>query len=264
FGSFKRNNIPHLVNLNGVLTEVYFAPSDSVDRNMDNYLSKSNSGIFFSAYDFKSQAVYNTLYRLRQGRHIRGVFDLSKSGTGVFGAMKPWADVWIDSTAGKLQHSYFITDPVTNSPGTGVITGSYNWTPESNLYNDEDVLIFHSPVIANQFYQEFHQRYKEASGHPVKIQNISSEVPDGYKLYRNFPNPFNPVTKIRFSLPVSSEILLEVYNILGQKITTLASGKYNAGTYEVSFDASDLPGGVYICRLSSGKFTETSKMILIK
>jgi len=264
FGSFKKDNIPHLLNLNSVLTEVYFAPSDSVDRNMNDYLSKSNSGIFFSAYDFKSQAVYNNLYRLRQGRHVRGIFDLSKSGSGVFSAMKSWADVWIDSSAGKLQHSYFITDPVTNSPRTGVITGSYSWTPESNLYNDEDVLIFHSPVIANQFYQEFHQRYKEASGHPVMIQNISSGIPGGYKLYQNYPNPFNPTTRIRFSIPLSSEIQLEVYNTLGQKISTLASGKYNAGTYEVIFGASDLPSGVYICRLSSGKLAETSKMILIK
>jgi hypothetical protein len=119
-------------------------------------------------------------------------------------------------------------------------------------------------VIANQFYQEFHQRYKEASGHPVTIRNISSGIPGGYKLYQNFPNPFNPATRIRFSIPVSSEIQLEVYNTLGRKISTLASGKYNAGIYEVSFGTTDLPSGVYICRLSSGKFAETSKMILIK
>jgi len=264
FGSFKKDNIPHLLNLNGVSTEVYFAPSDSVEKNMNYYLSKSNTGIFFSSFDFKSQSVYDKLYQLRQGRHIRGVFDLSNSGSGVFSPMKIWADVWVDSSSGKLQHSYFITDPVAGSPGTGVITGSFSWTAESNLYNDEDVLIFHNPLIANQFYQEFHQRYKESSGHPVSVNNLSSEIPSGYKLYQNFPNPFNPVTKIRFSIPVSSEIILEVYNTLGQKISTLASGKYNAGIYEVSFGASDLPSGVYICRLTSGKFMQTSKMILVK
>jgi hypothetical protein len=55
---------------------VYFAPSDSVEKNVGNYIAKSNSGIFFSAYDFKSLSLYGKLYSLKQGRHIRGVFDL--------------------------------------------------------------------------------------------------------------------------------------------------------------------------------------------
>ncbi len=88
--------------------------------------------------------------------------------------------------------------------------------------------------------------------------------PGRYSLSNNYPNPFNPSTSISFSIPVRSHIHLRVYNVLGQLITTLADADKSPGTYSVSWNAGDLPGGIYFYRLEAGRYGETRKMVLIK
>lgn len=90
------------------------------------------------------------------------------------------------------------------------------------------------------------------------------ERPDEYRLGANYPNPFNPVTAISYQIPEESEVRLEVYNMLGQRIETLVSEQQSAGRYEVSFDASNLSSGTYIYRIEAGKFVETKQMMLVK
>ena len=78
------------------------------------------------------------------------------------------------------------------------------------------------------------------------------------------PNPFNPRTTLRYTVPTRNMVLLKVYNMLGQEVKTLVDAEFEAGTYSVSFDASDLPSGVYIYRLSAGTFVETKRMVLLR
>jgi len=101
-------------------------------------------------------------------------------------------------------------------------------------------------------------------GPPVGVNPVSSSIPDNFSLMQNYPNPFNPSTKINFSLPEQSYIELTVYDILGNKITELISDTYSAGEYSVDFIADNLPAGVYLARLSAGKYTNTIKMTLLK
>jgi uncharacterized protein (TIGR02145 family) len=89
-------------------------------------------------------------------------------------------------------------------------------------------------------------------------------IPASYILFSNYPNPFNPSTYIKFSLPERMNINLDIYNILGQRITRLYEGKLEPGTHEITFDASHLPSGVYIYRLQAGEFVESRKMLLLK
>ncbi|MCG6912512.1 T9SS type A sorting domain-containing protein [bacterium BMS3Abin03] len=85
-----------------------------------------------------------------------------------------------------------------------------------------------------------------------------------YKLEQNYPNPFNPTTNIRFQIPESGMVTLKVYNILGKEVATLVKEERSAGSYEVEFDASSLPSGVYFYQLKAGSFIKTNKMILLK
>ncbi len=96
------------------------------------------------------------------------------------------------------------------------------------------------------------------------IQPISNEVPSQFSLSQNYPNPFNPSTNIRFKIKDSRLTTLRVYDVLGREITMLVNKELNPGIYEVEWNASNYPSGVYCYRISSGDFSETRKMILVK
>ncbi len=97
------------------------------------------------------------------------------------------------------------------------------------------------------------------------IVTVETVVVDGYALQQNFPNPFNPTTKIKFSIPESGNVTLKVFNALGQEVATLINGEMEAGNYEKDFVASNIPSGVYFYQLEAGgKFMQQKKMILIK
>ncbi len=89
-------------------------------------------------------------------------------------------------------------------------------------------------------------------------------IPDNYKLYQNFPNPFNPVTKIKFSLAASGNIDLTVYDMSGKVAAVLAKGFHDAGDKEVTFDGSNLPSGIYFYKLTIKNLSATLKMVLVK
>lgn len=107
-----------------------------------------------------------------------------------------------------------------------------------------------------------------ADGLEIKKQQITSStgqnIPTKYALHQNHPNPFNPVTIIRYELPEVSNVVLKIYDILGKEVATLVNGVQDAGYKEVVFDASKLTSGVYFYKLSAGEFVAVKKMLLVK
>lgn len=102
-------------------------------------------------------------------------------------------------------------------------------------------------------------------GAPEKIVvNPNSTEPMEYSLNQNYPNPFNPATRIDFSVKEDGLTSLRVYDMLGREVGTLVNEQKSAGTYSVEFNGSNLPSGIYFYRLTSGNFTETKKLILLK
>jgi hypothetical protein len=89
-------------------------------------------------------------------------------------------------------------------------------------------------------------------------------VPTQYELSQNYPNPFNPSTTIRFSLPKQTQLKINIYNMIGEQVATIAEGMYESGYHKVTFNASNLPSGTYIYRLQSNEFVQVKKMILLK
>lgn len=105
---------------------------------------------------------------------------------------------------------------------------------------------------------------KIAAGDPLQSKAVSQDVLTEYALTQNFPNPFNPTTTIRFSLPEASFVTLKVFDMLGREITELISEVKSSGEYEVEFDGTGLPSGTYIYRLTAGKYSAVGKMTLMK
>jgi len=96
------------------------------------------------------------------------------------------------------------------------------------------------------------------------VYRAVARVPEGYALWQNNPNPFNPTTQITFNLPSGSYVKLEVFNIVGQRVAVLADGIFSAGQYSVTWDASDVSAGIYLYRLTTEFGIETKKMTLLK
>lgn len=95
-------------------------------------------------------------------------------------------------------------------------------------------------------------------------ENSRNYIPNTIVLYQNYPNPFNPFTIIQYSIPSRSGVLLKVYDIIGNEIATLVNEEKENGVYNVGFDATALPSGVYFYKLQAGDFIETKKMVLMK
>ena len=89
-------------------------------------------------------------------------------------------------------------------------------------------------------------------------------IPEDHSLYYNYPNPFNSSTKIKFALPKSETVKIEVYNIIGQKLQTLLNKSMPAGYHEVEFNGQNLYSGIYLYRIETGDWSDVKKMLLVK
>ena len=98
----------------------------------------------------------------------------------------------------------------------------------------------------------------------TSTEEHTTVLPSRFNLSQNYPNPFNPSTTFRYSIPNESKVIIKVYDILGKEITTLLNEEKSAGSYEVDFNAVNLPSGVYFYQLKVGEYTNTKTMILIK
>jgi len=161
----------------------------------------------------------------------------------------------------------------TTAMGEGVLSKTIN----SNYCDWSDTIEINIPVNINEeFYfriNNYSDFYPNADIVKFRIEpqdnstNVSlnnDELKSKYDLIQNFPNPFNPVTKISFSIPKPEVVQIIVYDILGKEIKSILNEYKQAGTYEFEFDASILPSGVYLYRMISANYSETKKMLLLR
>lgn len=169
------------------------------------------------------------------------------------------------------------------------IFGNNEWSEPINLTQTDD-MNENGAHLASQLYSINDLIYKAFVGYFYQIDYFgpdpdvnaetgfwilpvtlnSSEVSDellglnNFSLSQNFPNPFNPSTKIRYQIPKMSYVTLKVYDVLGNEIETLVNEEKPIGVYEVEFNATGLPSGIYFYKLIAGEFNQTKKLILLK
>lgn len=98
----------------------------------------------------------------------------------------------------------------------------------------------------------------------TSVEAPSTALLAGFTRDKNYPNPFNPLTIIRYAVPLRSQVTLTVFNALGQPVSTLVSGSEEAGRHEVKFDGSNLASGVYFYRIQAGSFIQAKKLVLLR
>jgi Secretion system C-terminal sorting domain/Outer membrane protein Omp28 len=130
------------------------------------------------------------------------------------------------------------------------------WNPDSLNF-----VIFVQSTASKTVYQSETINYSALSITAVDDEN---DRPKSFILEQNYPNPFNPTTQIKFNIPHTALTTLKIFNLLGNEVSVLLNKNIPAGNYELTFDASELPAGVYFYTLQSGEFVQTKKMILLK
>ncbi|KUG25118.1 hypothetical protein ASZ90_005062 [hydrocarbon metagenome] len=180
---------------------------------------------------------------------------------------------------------WFSGDPVTNYGWIGTFAldmRDLTTTGAFTLHKNEPMDIIVAYVVgrgidylnsidrAREITQYVHEEYQRNFSTIVSVEDNNEELPAKFYLSQNYPNPFNPATKIKYTIGVVDENFrplqtqLIVYDILGRKVKTLVNEVKAPGTYEITFDASQLASGVYLFRLSSGSFSQTKKMMVLK
>lgn len=156
---------------------------------------------------------------------------------------------------------------VAGSDGYGVYVSSDNggtWVQKNEGFAGSPrvygLCVLNNYIIAGTDYSSYRRETNQLSG----IEQISAEVPANFNLSQNYPNPFNPVTNIQFNLPKAGNVKLVVYDALGREAVTLVNAKYNAGIYNVDFDAATLSSGVYFYRLQTDDYQNVKKMMIVK
>jgi len=150
----------------------------------------------------------------------------------------------------------------TRATGSGYLLDGHIYLAHTGVEMDEEVWLTQQGVIEGK--DDVVEAAIEWINNASSIKNNENGIIRDYRLDQNFPNPFNPSTKIKYSVPQMSNVVIKVFDVLGNEITTLVNEEKPIGTYELDWNAANLPSGVYFYQLKAGSFVETKKMVLMK
>ncbi len=197
-------------------------------------------------------------------------------------------DGYYSINGGEVEISYIppVVNPMATFTTDSGLAATLYFTADADA--PDGIIVIDSAYEATQFDQfgtTFHLWHRveaaDDTGGPALVPSfaagsvevrsstdVGDELPDmvprTFELVQNYPNPFNPTTTISFTLPKKANVRLDVFNILGQTVSTLISGQLPAGEHEAVWDAGDSPTGVYFYRLTAEKESITRKMLLLK
>jgi phosphatidylserine/phosphatidylglycerophosphate/cardiolipin synthase-like enzyme len=273
FGVRKSDNTPHRFIIRGKRVECYFSPSDQTTAHLVSAIDSARHSVAFALLTLTRADIRTSIVnRKAAGLKVRGVLDNNTDSGSQYGALVgAGIDVRLksgpDATTYLLHHKYGILDAEDPAWNPVVITGSHNWTNSAESSNNENLLIMYDHGVANQYLQEFAARYFQYGGSDtirVSVEVGGGELPQIMALDQNFPNPFNPETSVKFSLPDHRQVTLEVFDLLGRRVATLIDEAMQPGVYVMRFDGSRLASGMYIVRLKGGGQTRQRKMLLMR
>ncbi|KXK52297.1 MAG: 5'-nucleotidase [Chlorobi bacterium OLB5] len=207
------------------------------------------------------------------------IYSIAINGSNIYAAAGPHLYLSTNNginwsqTSLNYQHIISIAVSGTNlfagSNTFGVYVSSNNgidWTQRNDGLGNLNIEAF--CIINNYIFAatNSHSVYRRPLNELLAIVPLTNVLPVSYSLSQNYPNPFNPVTKIRFDIAGSSvtQTFLTVYDLLGREVSVLVNQNLKPGTFEVDFNASNYPSGVFYYRLTAGDYSETKKMILVK
>ncbi len=259
---YANNQIPGIVHAVNYDMGKYLSAYSDVD-----YLQIPQGTAYNSGYIYRNDGVdiekcidpfsngYNVGW-IKTGEWLKYTVNIASSGT-----YNVLVNVSAPNTGGKMILSLNGTTigSILDVPATG---GWQNWQYITipNVWLPQGT----SSLQVRLFFGEFNFSYIKFDLLAVNVENEDENFPVEFSLNQNYPNPFNPLTHISWQSPVSGWQTLRIYDVLGNEVATLVDEYRNAGYYELEFEASNLPSGIYFYKLNTGYYTDTKKLILLK
>ncbi len=259
FGPYKIDNTPHNFIIGGSQVDCYFSPSDRTTSMILKTMETAEDELLIetmlitrSDIAYKIEEVYNAGASLKVIVHDKASCSNTVVNTieGLIGSdFKEYGE-----SEGMLHNKTMLVDPNEMNSDPTVLTGSHNWSNNAENKNDENTLIIHNASIANQYYQEFIERYNNG----IPLHNRTIAVP-AERIANLYPNPFNDVLNIVVESAIPEQLCIKIYNIEGklvqQHTKMTATGKNN-----IQLDQSGLVNGFYFINLRSNSLNETHKI----
>jgi photosystem II stability/assembly factor-like uncharacterized protein len=164
-----------------------------------------------------------------------------------------------------IQFSSDLNGLCVGQSGTRLITsnGGNTWVLQQEPLN-VDINACFMPTTINGYAAGSIGYISNFGGIVTGLNQSTNEIPVYFRLHQNYPNPFNPTTEIVFEIPVTSHVNLKIFDVSGRVVKVLVNETLASGKFNISYDASELSSGIYLCVMQAGEFLQTNKMILIK
>jgi phosphatidylserine/phosphatidylglycerophosphate/cardiolipin synthase-like enzyme len=271
FGPNKTDNTPHLFNINGVRVESYFSPSDNTNSRIVEKVNAATHDIFFASMIITRSDIANAIAtQIGNGMITNGIMN-QKGATGSQWPMlsaNMGNDLVVnndttlttnpvtDTTTTIMHHKYMFTDAQQTNSNTMAWIGSHNWTTSANTKNDENSLAVYSPIIVNQYYQEFAWLFGQYGG----IVTSNKAIEHAASAFRIYPNPSTEDAFVEFLADEALTAQVSITDITG-KLVRSEQWNLTQGVSKHAINTSTLAQGTYFVQVKAGANSYQSKFM---
>ncbi len=264
FGEDKIDNTPHLFNINGMMVESYFSPSDNTTSNIIKAIESANTDLEFAILSFTQNDLGTAVRDAHNGpATVRGIMEsINDQGSEFPFLTGQGVNLLHHDLTHQCHHKYAIIDATNPASDPMVVTGSHNWSAGAEDRNDENTLIIHDADVANIFLQEFEARWCEVTGAGNCITSTESVEIEGFDVTLS-PNPATDLAVAQMEIANTSDLSIVLMDMNG-RILQSSFLKNVQGTVNEEIEVGGLPTGLYIVMFKVGNQVTAERLSVVR
>ncbi len=276
FGARKLDNTPHLFYIGDaprIPMELYFSPSDHMTARLVEVIGEAQHSLYFATLTFTRDDVARALAdRHDDGLPVRGLMDNDSDQGNEFAYLQSrGVDVLLaKGLSGMLHHKYLLIDAELRGDArdSRVVTGSHNWSNSAEFSNNENTLIIHDRMIAEQYLQEWYTRYKASGGTGEIVLSVGaiSGAPTRFTISSVYPSPLttarSSVLSMELEVTRPGALTLTLTDVLGRSWHVESTGELSPGMHHIRIPVNTIPAGTYMLSASDGTQRGSVKIMI--